>query len=616
MRSWCLKGLTSSAYLGALSALVLLLLLASGCRSLDATQVKTASEFTFVNEQLAPEPASLITASAQKVKLAQDYLAVTANPYATAAATKILVEGGSAIDAAIAAQMVLGLVEPQSSGLGGGGFLLFWDAKSQQLSSYDGRETAPLGADESLFLNAGDGQPMGFVEALIGGRSVGVPGMVHMLGRAHNNHGVMEWPLLFDEAIELAENGFIVSERLSTLIKKVPALQARPQIARYLYPDGQGLLQGSLLKNKDYALSLKALAAGGPKVFYFGDIVDAMVAVVVDDSNPGQLSVRDFSQYQSVMRTPVCKLIFAYRFCGMGPPSSGATTVLSILAMLESLGIESHHNPSLVGTGVAGDAVLAHAFIEASRLAFADRNKYVADPDFVGVPVAGLLATDYLSQRASMIDLARRNELMPSGSPSAVDTDDFMTGLSLELPSTTHLTIMDATGNIVSMTNSIETAFGSRLMSGGFILNNQLTDFAFAPMDVSGQKIANRVQGGKRPLSSMSPMIVFDAQNQPVLAVGSPGGRSIISYVARVLYEVLVLGQSLPQSVAASHVVEAGNKVRVESAASKDTVKTLGDMGHELDVREQTSGIHAIYRTSLGWQGVADPRREGAAAGQ
>ena len=215
-----------------------------------------------------------------------------------------------------------------------------------------------------------------------------------------------------------------------------------------------------------------------------------------------------------------------------------------------------------------------------------------------------------------MIDLARRNELMPSGSPSAVDTDAFMTGLSLELPSTTHLTIMDATGNIVSMTNSIETAFGSRLMSGGFILNNQLTDFSFAPMDVSGQKIANRVQGGKRPLSSMSPMIVFDAQNQPVLALGSPGGRSIISYVARELYEVLVLGQSLPQSVAASHVVEAGNKVRVESAASKDTVKTLGDMGHELDVREQTSGIHAIYRTSLGWQGVADPRREGAAAGQ
>ncbi len=616
MRSWRLKSITGSTYLGARTALVILLLLTGGCCSLDATQVKAASDFIYVNEQLAPEPASQITASAQKVKLAQDYLAVTANPYATAAATKILAEGGSAIDAAIAAQMVLGLVEPQSSGLGGGGFLLFWDAKNQQLSSYDGRETAPLGADENLFLKAGDGQPVGFVEALIGGRSVGVPGMVHMLGRAHDQHGIIEWPLLFDDAIELAENGFTVSERLSTLIKKVPALRARPQMARYLYPDGQGLLQGGLLKNKDYALSLKTLAAGGPNAFYYGAMVEAMVAVVGDDANPGQLSMRDFSQYQSVLRKPVCKIIFAYRFCGMGPPSSGATTVLSILAMLESLEIEARHNPSLVSAGVAGDAVLAHAFIEASRLAFADRNKYLADPDFVSVPVVGLLEADYLSQRASMIDLARRSKLTPPGSPSAVDADAFMTGLSLELPSTTHLTIMDASGNIVSMTNSIETAFGSRLMSGGFILNNQLTDFSFAPIDASSQKIANRVQGGKRPLSSMSPMIVFDTKNQPVLALGSPGGRSIISYVARVLYEVLVLGQSLPQSVAASHVVEAGNKVRVESAVSEDTVKTLGEMGHVLDVREQTSGIHAIYKTSLGWQGVADPRREGTASGQ
>ncbi|NNC54852.1 MAG: gamma-glutamyltransferase family protein, partial [Pseudomonadales bacterium] len=435
---------------------------------------------------------------------------------------------------------VLGLVEPQSSGIGGGGFLLYWDADSRRLHSYDGRETAPSAASESLFVNPADGGRMAFGQALIGGRSVGVPGLLRMLAMAHKAHGAQPWQQLFEPAIALAQSGFSVSPRLASLVANVPALKVRPAIRAYLHPGGQALLAGETLSNKAYARSLETIASQGANAMYRGPLADAFVAAVNSDPNPGALSAEDMWQYRAVRREPVCRMAFEHRVCSMGPPSSGATTVLAILGTLEALqdnANASQASPRASGESIAANAQRAHQFIESSRLAFADRNYYVGDTDFVDVPIEGLLNPAYLASRAKLVRPQQRLANIKQGEPAGAAPRAMAE--PLELASTTHLVIVDAAGNIASMTTSIESAFGSRLMVDGYILNNQLTDFSFLPRDANQHLLANRVQGGKRPLSSMSPVIVFNLQGEPVLALGSPGGKSIIGFVARVLYETL-----------------------------------------------------------------------------
>jgi len=562
---------------------------------------------------VATDPVSTGKVTTQKTLLATDYVAVTANPHATRAAHTVLREGGSAIDAAIAAQMVLGLVEPQSSGLGGGGFLVYWDNKQKQLVTYDGRETAPSAADETLFLEE-NSDPMSFFKAIVGGRSVGAPGLVRMLEDAHKDYGKKEWSQLFGEAITLAENGFSVSPRLHQLIAKVPAVNARPEIASYLFDEnGNPLAEGATIKNTLYAKALKSIAFEGSVGFYEGKNAQLFIDAVGGDSNPGQLSLRDLKNYQAKNREAVCAQAFGHNICGMGMPSSGPTTVMMTLKIME--GLLSDKDLTSFET-VTKSATLSHSFIEASRLAFADRNTYLADSDFVDVPVKALLNTNYLNDRAALIENNKMLEQVSQGEPSAGLKAAWLHQPSLELASTTHLSIVDNAGNMVSMTTSIETAFGSRLMAGGYILNNQLTDFSFAPETADKKKVAKRVQANKRPLSSMSPIIVFDSDDQPVLVIGSPGGKSIIPYVAKTLFEVLALNRDLEESVNDTHIVHTGRALVLEEGTPQSLIEDLQLKGHAPKIKAQASGIHAIQRVNNKWLGVADKRREGTAAGR
>ncbi|MDG2472227.1 MAG: gamma-glutamyltransferase [Pseudomonadales bacterium] len=602
--------------------LSLALLLLFACQDVDHPRPLNSDFLTeSADNNLPPEPSSQIVDlesldQAQPIKKAtsNNFMVVTANPHATAAAKKILLQGGTAIDAAIAAQLVLGLVEPQSSGIGGGGFLLYWDAKQKILQSYDGRETAPSSVDENLFFSPESGQTDKFFSAVLGGKSVGVPGLVKMLELAHQQHGELDWQQLFSPAIQLADQGFAVSERLNTLLRLVPKVKQRDEIKQYFFDQqGQPLAIGTQLKNPDYAQTLEKLAEQGGDYLYRSELTQKIITAVNQDNNVGYLTAKDFTEYQPVERAPVCRQIFSYRLCGMGPPSSGATTVLATLLILEQLA-----EPMLVAgqEPIENNPLLAHYFIEALRLAFADRNTYVADPEFISVPVNQLLATDYLAKRAQLISPKRAMPDVAAGDIALPSATRFMTQDSPELESTTHLSIVDQLGNAVSMTTSIETAFGSRLMVGGFLLNNQLTDFSFRPRDVNQERVANRVEGGKRPRSSMSPMIVFDQHNQPVLIIGSPGGKRIIPYVAGFIYEVLALGRAPEVALQRPHITSIGRGVEVEQGAPASLIDGLAELGHRPKVKYQTSGLHLIYRKQDQWLGLADPRREGTAVGK
>ena len=600
--------------------------LLSGCTETSPSQENKTNDFNGganVSAQesqvkdLAPEPESNIVSlkasdnfAMNKIATGKQFMAVTANPHATKAAYAVLEKGGSAIDAAIAAQMVLGLVEPQSSGIGGGAFMLYWDQRTQKLTAYDGRETAPMAADENLFISQ-SGKPIGFFDAVIGGKSVGVPGVVKMLEDAHKEYGVASWSSLFNDAIRLSTSGFAVSERLNTLIKNVPKVDDREHIANYLFDSsGEPLFIGATLKNPEYAKTLKILAQNGSEPFYLGQLAQQMVEVTKNDKNSGALSLTDFFLYEAKQRAPLCKEILNYKICGMGPPSSGASTTLAILGILENLANDGENNK---------ESFNAHYFTEASRLAFADRNTYIADPDFINVPVTQLLDSDYLQRRSQLVSDDRPMDTVAAGQFNTPDIGQYLMQPSPELVSTTHLSIVDQYGNAVSMTSSIETAFGSRLMVGGFILNNQLTDFSFVPRTSDKVLVANRVQGGKRPRSSMSPMIVFNTDsenNKPILIIGSPGGKKIIPYVARVLYEVLFFDSTLAETIERPHILNTGRQLEVEKGVSQDMLAALKALGHQPVVKSQTSGLHAIGRQDDGWLGVADPRREGVALGK
>ena len=530
-----------------------------------------------------------------------------AHPAAAEAGARILEAGGDAIDAAIAAQMVLGLVEPQSSGIGGGGFLLYYDAARERVTSYEGRETAPAAVDERLFLAAG-GLPRSWLEVAVGGLPVGVPGVVRMLERAHRAHGRMPWARLFEPAATLAAHGFSISPRLAYMVENNPDLARFPAARSYFFHrDGRPRRAGETLVNPAYAESMKAIARAGADALHEGRVAAEIVAAVRGDSvNPGSLALADLAGYRAHERQPVCRAYRRHRICSMGPPSSGGVTMLQILGLLERFDLASV---------APGSAEAVHLISEASRLAFADRNRYLADSDFVPVPVEGLLDPEYLRRRVLLIDPGRAmGEVLPGEPPGSEDLDR-ADAASPELASTSHLSVIDSRGNAVSFTTSVERAFGSRLMAGGFILNNQLTDFSFAPTDAHGL-VANRVQPGKRPRSSMTPTLIFDEAGHLVATLGSPGGPRIIGFVAQSVIALLDWGLDAQAALSLPrHVNRNGATELEENTALETLAPVLQAMGHEVIVWPLVSGLHAIRRVGGRLEGGADPRREGVAVG-
>ena len=563
--------------------------------------------------QPAPEVATAYTAKAGWV--AKHYMVAAANPLAVEAGYQMLRQGGSAIDAAIATQMVLTLVEPQSSGIGGGAFLMYYDGK--QVQAFDGRETAPSGADEHLFQHA-DGSALSRVEGVVGGRSVGAPGVLRMLEMAHKQHGKLAWARLFAPAIRLAEHGFKVSQRLNGQLTWDRYVRLDPVAGTYFYDaKGQPWPSGHLLKNPALARTLREIARGGADAFYNGHIArDIAAKVASHPSNPGKLTAADIANYRPKLRVPVCSDYRAYTVCGMPPPSSGGIAIAQMLGMLETRDLAALAPVD----GVPGvDAV--HLFSEAGRLAYADRNRYAADTDFVPLPgrgVPGLIDKTYLARRAALIT-ERSMGVAPAGKPPGMEVAWGLDN-AIDNPSTSHMVVVDADGAGLSMTTTVEDVFGSRQMVGGFILNNQLTDFSFDSVDQDGP-IANRVQPGKRPRSAMSPTIVFDkASGKLVLAIGSPGGPAIINYVAKVLVGTLDWGLNVQQAIALPNFGSRNGPTELEERRFPPAVQDgLKARGHTLRLTEQNSGLQGIERLTIHgeqfWFGGADPRREGVAQG-
>lgn len=557
-------------------------------------------------QDAAPERASGTAAKA--VVRAERMMVVSANPLASEAGLAVLDAGGTAVDAAVAVQLVLNLVEPQSSGIGGGAFMLHWDAQAGSLVALDGRETAPAAADPDYFLKP-DGTAQTFDEAVPGGRSVGVPGTLALLEHAHRLHGRRPWAELVAPTIRLAEEGFPISPRLASAINgEAERLQAFSATTTYfLTGAGTAPEVGTVLKNPNFGRTLRLVAEQGSQVLYRGEIGRALVeAVRAAPINPGLMTEADLAGYEVVTREPVCAPYRAYRVCGMGPPSSGGVAVAQILGLLAHLDMKS--------LGPTADG--AHALAEASKLAFADRDLYLADPAFVRVPVAGLLDPGYLTSRAQAIRLDAAMPKAAAGNPPWRDAALLAPDAADERPGTSHFTIVDAEGDVVSMTTTIENGFGSRLMVGGFLLNNELTDFAFTPA-ANGRPVANRVEGGKRPRSSMAPTIVFDRAGKPVLAIGSPGGSRIIAYVAQGIVANLDWGMAAQDAVAMGHVVNRNGPTELEAGTPVEAWReVLAARGHEVRLMEQNSGLHAVeWRDGVMLSG-ADPRREGAAAGR
>ena len=558
-------------------------------------------------DAIASQPEIASGRSDKPVVQAEKFLAVTAHPQATAAAHQILKQGGTAVDAAIAAQMVLTLVEPQSSGIGGGGFMLHYSARKARLQAFDGRETAPASALPSLFLDEND-MPLSVEQASGDPRSIGVPGLLPMLGMAHWQHGRLPWASLIQPAIELADNGFVISPRLHRLISKDKLICKRSSTRAYFCDEnGQAKQAGSLLQNPLLAGSLRQIATQGPGALQTGPLADALIdALQKAAAGNGSLSQDDLQNYRPLERTALCRPYRQYRICGMPPPSSGGVAILQMLNILQQKDIGKYAPDSI-------DAI--HLFSEAGRLAFADRDRYIADPDTTVAPLDGLLDNAYLAQRAALIKTDTSMGTALPGSPVAAPSNG-KDVVSEERPSTSHLTIVDRYGNIVALTSSIADAFGSRLMVRGFLLNSQLADFSFQPF-MDGQPVANRVGAGKRPRSAMSPIMVLDRQQKPVLVLGSAGGPNIINHVAQALVEVLEWQQPLQNAVEQYHYGSRNGPTELEYG--KDWSKVLSglqDRGHQIETRDITSGLHGIQRNGKYWRSATDPRREGVASGE
>lgn len=556
---------------------------------------------------------------------AAQHMAAAANPLAAEAGREMLRQGGSAIDAAIAMQAVLTLVEPQSSGIGGGAFIMLWDGNRVQ--AYDGRETAPAGATERLFLKP-DGQPMAFSAAQIGGRSVGTPGVLRALELAHKKTGHLPWARLFEPAIRLSEHGFAISPRLHSLIAADRFIPQSPEMAAYfLNADGTPKATGTLLKNPALAAVFKRIAEEGPDALYHGPIADEIARKVQGHRNAGSLSEADLAGYAAKERAPLCTDYKRWKICGMPPPSSGGIAIAQILGTLQALQARDPRlaiapmtplkSASPAGLEPTPEAV--HLIAEAGRLAFADRALYVADADFVPVPVAGLVAPDYLAQRAALIG-ERSLDIAQPGQPAGIQVAYAPDRSPLRI-STSQVVAVDDQGGAVSMTTTVESAFGSHLMVQGFVLNNQMTDFSFIPEE-NGQPVANRVQPGKRPRSAMAPTLVFDRHSGELLAtLGSPGGSQIIEYVSKSLVAMLDWQLDPQAAISLPNFGSRNGATELETGLFSPALKqALRDKGHALSEIEMTSGIQAIVRTrdaqgKVLLSGGADPRREGEALG-
>ncbi|WP_282022347.1 gamma-glutamyltransferase [Ruegeria faecimaris] len=555
----------------------------------------TAEVIASLEAKLAGEPVT-----------SQNWMVAAANPLAVEAGAKVLRAGGSAADAMVAVQVVLGLVEPQSSGLGGGAFLVWYDAASGKLTTLDGRESAPLEATHRLFQDE-NGEPLKFFDAVVGGLSVGTPGTPALLEEAHRRWGRSPWPGLFSDGITLADEGFLVSPRLASLVENdAERLSRFPETAAYFLPEGQPLAQGQRLTNPAYAETLRIMAAEGSAGFYGGEIAAGIVSTVRNaPGNPGVLSGTDLALYQVIERDPVCATYRVYEVCGMGPPSSGALTVGQILGMLNGYDLAASGPEDIRSWRLIGDA---------SRLAFADRGRYMADHDFVPMPTQGLVDPAYLSERGALLSgEAALIDAVP-GNPEFDHASNWADDISLELPSTSHISIVDQYGNVLSMTTTIENGFGSRLMTNGFLLNNELTDFSFKTHS-DGVPIANRLEPGKRPRSSMSPTIVMQ-DGAPVLAIGSPGGSRIIGYVAKSIIAWADWDMDVQQALALPHLVNRFGTFDVEQGTGAEGLSdALTELGYEVNARDLTSGLHAIEIGDM-LTGGADPRREGIALGE
>ncbi len=571
----------------------------------DAIAPEAATVAAAVTVPAALQAAADAKAAGRPVE-ASRWMIAAAHPLAVEAGAEVLRAGGNAADAMVAAQVVLGLVEPQSSGLGGGAFLVWYDAATGRLTTLDGRETAPLAATPRLFQDAA-GEPLKFFDAVVGGRSVGTPGTPALMQAAHDRWGRADWAGLFGAAVALAEGGFEVSPRLAeSVAEDAERLAVFAPTADYFLPGGQPVAAGERLVNPAYGATLRRIAAHGAAAFYTGEIADGIVTTVrTAAGNPGVLAPIDLAVYRVKERAPVCVDYRAHQVCGMGPPSSGALTVGQILGML------AHHDLS----AGPGDAQVWRLIGDASRLAFADRGRYMADSDFVPMPTDGLVDPAYLADRAALLAGDDALPEVAPGSPAwdhaALRADDE----SIEFPSTSHISIVDADGNALSMTTTIENGFGSRLMTpGGFLLNNELTDFSFRSHD-DGVPVANRVEPGKRPRSSMAPTVVL-REGVPVLVIGSPGGSRIIGYVAQAVVAHLDWGMDVQAALAMGHGVNRFGTYDLEDGTALAALEAdLQALGYETSVRELTSGLHAI---AIGGNltGGADPRREGLAYGE
>jgi gamma-glutamyltranspeptidase/glutathione hydrolase len=553
-------------------------------------------------EAIQPEAT---TAVAERTSVrAQDFMVASAHPLATRAGYAVLEAGGSAADAAIAVQAMLGLVEPQSSGLGGGAFVLHWDATLGELTTYDARETAPLAADQDYWLGE-DGEPIAFMQAVIGGRSAGVPGTPMLMEVLHRRYGRLPWAGLLQPAIDTAEQGFEVSQRLADAIPAADGLDRfEPARSYFFNDDGSPLAEGAALRNPHYARTLRLMADQGAAPFYGGQIARDIVAALKTDENPGILTMEDFEGYEVVQRAAVCIDYRGYDVCGMGPPSSGGLTVGQMLGMLESF--------DLPGMGEGMQA--RHLFLEASRLAFADRARYMADADFVEMP-EGLLDRTYLQERAKLISPDTSMGTATAGDPPWDETRNYAPDVERPRHGTSHFVIVDGYGNAVSATTTIESGFGSRVMTGGFLLNNELTDFSFAPQ-TDGNPVANRVEPGKRPRSSMAPTIVL-RDDRPVLLTGSPGGANIIDYVALSLVALLDWEMDPQEAIDLPHMVNLNGPTRVEEGeGAEEMADTLRELGHDTTIANLNSGLHVIRITQDELVGAADKRREGLVMGR
>ncbi len=562
---------------------------------------------TLADDASSRQPEQSTGLSHLKTATAKEHLVVSANPLATEAGRQVLANGGTAADAIVAVQFVLNLVEPQSSGIGGGAFALWHNASADELVSYDGRETAPANATPELFLGE-NGKAMGFWRAVIGGRSVGVPGTLKLLQRLHKEHGQLPWADLVQPAIELAREGFEVSPRMARSISTARGLPNYEQTRAYFFPGGTPLEAGTLLKNEAFADLLESIAAEGADAFYSGELPIAIAQLVQStSSNPGLLTSDDISAYDVKVRNPVCMQYREHRVCGMGPPSSGMTTVGQILGILQNFDM----------TSMASSVQGYHHFIEASRLAYADRGRYSADSDFIDVPVDGMIDLAYLKSRAELINPDSSMGRAQAGTPPGADVAT-IEGLDRDLAGTTHISIIDANGNALSMTSTIENGFGSRLMLNGFLLNNELTDFSFVP-EKEGLAVANRVEPGKRPRSSMAPTIVYGPDGKVKYVIGSPGGSRIISYVALALVRLIDWNIPLDEVINSGHLLSRNGPVDIEIGSDVDTAQIidgLTSLGHEVRVRDLNSGLSAIAVSQDSMFGAADPRREGVAAGE